>query len=187
MPNEAPHSKPRHPGSREPAGQRAAAPRDPAGRVGWFDPGWMMLITGLALIAAALILPAQAELHRAEIDRDVALALHEWRKTHLENHRTFADRLESPDEPLLISLVATQLNMIPASSEAVPSGMDPQAVAESASPFPQLLPVYQPPVVVEPFETILMKWTASPRGRLLVLALGILLVFLGVLPPARNR
>jgi hypothetical protein len=147
----------------------------------------MMLISGLALIAAALILPAQADLRRAKIDRDVAAALYAWRQAHLDNHRAFADRLESPDDPLLFSLVTTQLNMIPASSEPVLSGMDPQAIADSASPFPALLPVYQPPVVQHPFESILMKWTAHPRGRLLLLAGGMLLVFLGVLPASRNR
>lgn len=157
----------------------------------WLDPGWMLLIAGVALLGAALILPAQAELRQAQIDRDVAQALYNWRQTHLENHRHFADRLEDPDDALLLSLVSTQLNMIPVTSNAVPtlatSFSDHSEPADDASPFAALLPAYQPPQVHAPFESILMKWTAHPRGQLLVLATGILLAFLGLISAGRTR
>ncbi|MGP1345153.1 MAG: hypothetical protein ACTS3F_00610 [Phycisphaerales bacterium] len=153
---------------------------------GVFDPGWLLLISGLALIGAALVLPAQEELRLARIDRDVAVALKDWRQRQHDNYESFADRLENPDDALLLSLVTTQLNMIPVSSQPVLEGGDAAGVMHSASPFPELDPAYQPPVVHEPFRTILMNWTSSPRGRLLLIALGMLMVFVGVLPPARG-
>ncbi|MDY7110226.1 MAG: hypothetical protein SYC29_16475 [Planctomycetota bacterium] len=79
----------------------------------WLDPGWLFVIAGLAMCAAAILVPAQSDLARlrrqlAELrDEETMLA------ERLRAHAAFLDDLHEADPALVKRLAAAQLNLVP--------------------------------------------------------------------------
>ncbi len=148
------------------------------------DSGWLLLLSGLALLAAALLIPAGDDLEDARWRRDRALALERGVLDRLERHDTFLSALDAGDPPLLESLAQTQLNLVPA-------GRDPVAIGPRTPPAAQPLASLEPPPPVLPervrVESTLARWATDESGRLWLIALGAGLVMFGLLPPTRKH
>lgn len=149
------------------------------------DAGWLFLIAGLALLAAAVLIPAQKEVEEAKYLRDRALALESHRGERLKRHEEFLGALKEQQPALVLSLAAGQLNQIPADRQ--PIGVTPEQVRATASVFPALEP---PPLVMperQEHHSILDKWTSDEKSRIWVIAAGSVLVLIGLLPPTVSR
>jgi len=149
------------------------------------DAGWLFLIAGLALLAAAVLIPAEKEVEEARYLRDRALALEAHRAERLKRHEEYLEALKEQQPALVLSLAAGQLNQIPADRQ--PIGVTPEQVRATASVFPALEP---PPLVMperQEHHSMLDKWTSDEKSRIWVIAAGSVLVLIGLLPPTVNR
>lgn len=167
------------------APERAGHRRAP---IDLLDPGWLFLIAGVALVGATVLLPALDDLGEVRAQRDRALALERHRLARLENHQQYLAALEREEPALVKALAATQLNKIPEDRALVlePPGMlsDPSG-SIAASPLAGLEP--GPLVLPErtPVRSTLHRLTTEPGTRPWVMAAGMLLILLGVLPKSR--
>lgn len=77
-----------------------------------FDAGWLFIAAGLAILVAAIILPAQRQLH--DLHEQVRTLQVEERTAleRLRAHAAFRDLLEREDPALMARLAASQLNLI---------------------------------------------------------------------------
>jgi hypothetical protein len=149
------------------------------------DPGWLFIIAGLGLIAATVIIPAQDDLDEARWMRDRALTFEQERLDRLARHQEYLDALESAEPRLVTSLVASQLNQVPADRFPIP-GLTDVSLAD-ASVFPSLEPgTVTPPARVRT-DSLLERLTTSDGTRVWMLAGGGLLVLIGLLPAAARR
>lgn len=162
---------------------RAKATLTTAGTL--LDAGWLFLVAGLALLASAVLIPAQKDVEDAVYLRDRALALESNRGERLKRHEEFLEAIKEQQPALVLSLAAGQLNQIP--SDRQPIGVTPEQVRATASVFPAL----EPPPVEMPLrgttQSILEKWTSDDKGRLWVICAGSVLVLIGLLPPTIRR
>ncbi len=151
-----------------------------------FDPGWLFLISGVAILAATVLIPARQELAVAAWSRDRALAIEKHRTDRLNRYTTYLKAVERGDESVLLSLAASQLNMSPIDRVPLSAMADPGVT--NASVFPDLEPdpvrIAEKPVINEQSST-LTRWTTSDQWRLWLMAGGILCVMIGLLPPSR--
>lgn len=148
------------------------------------DPAWLFLAGGLALLAAAVILPAYQDLEEARFRRDRALLVEAHRETRLARYEEFLGAIENRDPDLVVSLAATQLNQIPTDRAALPLGSG--TANRDASVFPSLEPE---PLVLPEREVHLSrleKIVTDERTRKWVLVVGAVCVFVGLLPAARR-
>ncbi len=147
------------------------------------DPGWLFLLAGLAILAATVIVPAQMDLRKARWLRDRALAVEAHRQQRLERYREYLSAIENKEPSLVLSLAASQLNMIPADREAIPGSAHP---LRDASVFPAL----EPPALELPeyhaVDSLLVRWTTDDHKRLWLIGAGALCVLVGLLPPSRG-
>jgi len=149
------------------------------------DPGWLFLAAGVIIMGATIVIPAQDNLAEARWQRERALAQERRRQERIENYERYLKALDAGDEQLVLSLAATELNLIPADREPLPGMPRPQP--DSATIFSAL----EPPVIhwnerPRP-DSILYRWTTDDRKRLWLIAGGALACLLGLLPPARPR
>lgn len=146
------------------------------------DPGWLFLLAGLALLAAAVLIPAQQDLADARWRRDAALAHEHNRLERLHRYETYLEAVRHNDPELVRSLAASQLGLVRRGAEPVNSHRHPNLL--SASVFRQLEPgavtVASPP---EPTST-LARLVTSRRTRLWVIAFAAVCVLVGTLPGA---
>lgn len=166
----------------------ADAPRPPT-PAAMFDPGWLFLLAGAAIVAATVIIPAMEDLAEVRFQRDRALALEKHRLQRLDNYQQYLAALERQEPALVTTLAATQLNQIPAGRNLIlePANLfsDP-AGSVAASPFAGLEPE---PLVLpsrEPVRSTLQRLTTSDATRPWLMAGGVLCLLLGLLPRARN-
>lgn len=75
--------------------------------------GWCYLVAGVAVLAAAALIPAQEQLDRAAHLREKAERQVELRREMLEEAGSRIAALREPDEALLMSLAQTHLNLGP--------------------------------------------------------------------------
>lgn len=148
------------------------------------DPGWLFLLSGLILIAATVLIPAQRERDQARLYLQRASAAAEHRQARLARYHQFAQAARNADPTLVSSLAAMQLNLAPDGTELLlSSGEIP---SRSASVFASLEP---PPLVLPQAQnrpvSRLERWTTSPTARLWLLGAAAMLILLGLLPPAR--
>lgn len=152
-----------------------------------FDPGWLFLIAGVAILAATVLIPARHELAVASWARDRALAIEKHRTDRLGRYASYLKAVERGDESVLLSLAASQLNKSPIDRVPLNASADPGVT--NASVFPDLEPepirIPEKPVINERSST-LTRWTTSDQWRLWLLAGGILCVMIGLLPPSRR-
>ncbi len=147
------------------------------------DAGWLLLLSGLALLAAALLIPAGDDLDDARWRRDRALGVERGVLDRLERHEAFLAALDAADPVLLDALAQTQLNLIPADRDPVALGPRTPRATEPLSwlePPPQALPERART------RSVLGDWATDESGRLWLIAAGAALVMVGLLPPTRQ-
>lgn len=150
-----------------------------------FDPGWLFLIAGLAILAVTVLIPAKDDLDEARWLRDRALAVEHHRLDRLERYDHYLQSLDNADQSLIQSLAASQLNQIPADRVPLPGTTD--TTRSSASVFPALEP--EPLVLQDRHKvgSLLERWTTHDRTRVWLIGGGALCVLVGLLPAARGR
>jgi len=143
------------------------------------DPGWPFVISGLALIVSAVLIPAQRELHDLEQRLIVHQKYEERAEAEIKAYEMFLKDLanDATNERLLERLVRAQLNkmpkderpllLMPTANETVPTWIESSVTVEIPKPTPYA-------------DTLLSRIASGPR-RLWVLATGAFLVFLGVM------
>jgi len=149
------------------------------------DAGWLFLLSGLAIMCAAVLIPAHDDLALTRFERDRARAIESWHAQRVENYAEYLDALRDGDETLVLSLAAMQLNMIPVGSTPLVTSVRPQAT--SASVFPELEPRFTAPPPPQFYESKLRRWATDGRHRLWMIAGGAMAVLFGLLPPSRGR
>lgn len=158
---------------------------DAAGPLFRFDPGWLFLLAGIAILAATVLIPARQDVVKARWQRDRAIAVEQFRAKRLSNYSTYLDAVNRHDPTVVVSLAATQLNMVPADKRVMlaPSDMGLPA----ADVFGPLEPSFTDVLPPDPPRSLLQKWTTDDKKRLWLLALGGLAVLIGLLPASRGR
>lgn len=154
-----------------------------------FDPGWLYLIAGVAILGATVLIPASADLEGARLKRDWMLAIEGHRLERLERHAAYLDALDRGQESLVLSLAATQLNMIPTTRAAAVEWMGTVGGAggvASASVFPGLEPPPLRPLRRIEQTSVLGRLATGERSRLWLLIVGGVCVLVGILPASRR-
>jgi hypothetical protein len=150
----------------------------------FFDPAWLYLVAGLALLAATVLVSAQVDLEQAQHQRDVVLAVELHREQRLDRYKEFLAAIDARQPALVESLAGSQLNQIPATRAAIPGTVRDNAV--DASVFPALEP---PPLVLPaPMQTrsMLTKLATQDATRLWLLAGSAVLILVGLLPASKG-
>lgn len=145
------------------------------------DPGWLFLVAGLALIASAVLIPAQDARAEARWQRDRAVALQDHRTERLTRYERYLDAIHAGGETIARSLAASQLNLVPqghATLRVAPGRRD-ASVFGALEPPPLKLPSRRAS------DSRLRQLTVNPDTRPWVLASGIFAVLIGLLPVAR--
>ncbi|CAN5687503.1 hypothetical protein BH11PLA1_BH11PLA1_02440 [soil metagenome] len=150
-----------------------------------FDAGWIFIASGLALIAATVLIPAQRDLETTRVYQDRMEVLEQRNQQRLQRYTQYAAALDSADPDLVRSLASVQLNMTPVDTQLLePSG---DLSRRSASPFASLEP--PPAVFAEPpkrVKSTLEQWATDEKARLWLLAAGAMCILVGLLPTARR-
>ncbi len=81
-----------------------------------FDPAWLFLLSGLTTLAACVLVPAQDRFGEARWQRDRAQTMLAHAQLTAERYEMVNAALQRGDESLIRSLVASQLNLVPADS-----------------------------------------------------------------------
>jgi hypothetical protein len=153
------------------------APREPL-----LDAGWLFLLAGLALIASAVMIPAARDLDRAHWRRDRVLLTEMHRLHRLTRHEAYLGAVRDEDEAVVYQLAATQLGLVRDEAEVVELIDD--GPTASTSVFASL----EPPAIELPAftetDTRLARLANGERSRLWLLAIGSMLVLVGLLPPS---
>lgn len=148
------------------------------------DPGWMFLIAGLVLVAAATLVPATYDLWVMRAQLKHLEAQERENATRLEAYGRFIADLAEADPQLVRRLAASQLNL-------VPRGERPMIVASTAQRPPldwvesSVTPVR---AAVVPFPDSLLSRLTLGRKALWIAGAGAMCIFLGLLSsPLRMR
>lgn len=149
------------------------------------EPGWLFLVAGVLLIAAAVLIPAHEEFEEVRWQRDRAAALEEHRLARLENYRDYLDALDRRDPTLVQSLAASQLRQIPAGR--TPLTELSSLESRNASVFPALEPAPVRMPKLGRNESLLARLTRGDASRPWIYAAGGFFVLLGILPPIKPR
>lgn len=154
------------------------APSDWAGFLG----RWLIFVSGLVVLVAALILPAQIDLRETRIQRDLALHIEQSQHTRIDRYQEFLKQLESPSASTVDLLAMSQLGIIPDDREAL--------IVQGKPADPQLFEFLEP---TQPaFEPRVMRvshleeFTTGSRSRLWVVLIGAVAVMYGLLPAAKS-
>ncbi|MEM7230126.1 MAG: hypothetical protein AAF432_15065 [Planctomycetota bacterium] len=142
------------------------------------DPGWFYVLSGLAICAACVLIPARMPLNELDHQRMGLAAERDYLVDRLDAHAHFLDHLDLEDPVLWRRLAASQLNVVPASDTPVLVNTSSPAtitdwIDESVRPI--ALPSYAPPR-----KTTLTNAAAGPH-RLLFLASGVLCIMVGLI------
>lgn len=155
-------------------------PRQPA----LIDPGWLFLVSGLAVLGATILIPAQDDLDYARWLRDRALAVEAHREERITRYEEYLAALDSREPSLVLSLAASQLNQIPEGRATVPG--KPHDPLADASVFPGLEPAPVRLPERTKVDSLLARLTTGERTRLWAVAAGAACVLLGLLPQSRG-
>lgn len=152
------------------------------------DTGWLFLLPGLVVLSATILIPALDDVREAKWKRDRVLAIETHRLERLQNYIDYLDAIDRGEESVVLSLVASQLNMVPGDITPIAPPSDPGRV--NASVFPELEPE---PILLRdapPKEnrSLLARLATGERSRLWMIVLGAVCVLIGLLcsaSPAR--
>ncbi len=149
-----------------------------------FDPAWLFLLAGLALLAAVVVIGSRDELDDAQHQRDRVLAVEQHRQQRLDRYNEYLSALERNDRVLAESLAGSQLNQVPEDRAAIPGTVEPAAGDATVFPALEPPPLELPERVV--VESTLAKLVRHDRTRLLLLAASAVLVLVGLLPAGQK-
>jgi hypothetical protein len=137
----------------------------------------------VALLAATVLVSAQAQVDEARFVRDRALMVEDHRHLRLDRYREFLAAVETRQPALIEALASSQLNQIPADRAAIPGTLQPTLA--DASVFPAL----EPQPMVEPVRTnstsMLVRLTNNDATRVWLLVGAAVLILVGLLPASR--
>jgi len=151
-------------------------------RLPLFDAGWLFLIAGLGLLASGVIIPAARDLEQAHWRRDRALRTEMHRLHRLTRHEAYLEAVRDGDEAVALQLATTQLGLARAGADVL--SLPAVGPASNASVFVSLEPPpIELPALREP-TSILSRLANSQHTRLWVMAVGSMLVLIGLLPPS---
>jgi hypothetical protein len=145
-------------------------------------PAWCFLLAGLVALGSAVLLPAAESLTQARYHRDVSLTWEQERLDRLARHEAYLASIQAREPATIEQLRAMQLNLYPPGTTLLGElpadpGRASASVFELLEPTPHVTP--PPP---EPVRSRLARWATGERSRVWLLALGSLLVLLGLLP-----
>jgi hypothetical protein len=151
------------------------------------DAGWLYVVAGLCLCAAAILVPAQRDLEGLRRQRDRLADEKAVGEARLDAYRSFLRQLEREDPPIIRRLAAAQLNLVPAGETPVLLAASRTATVSEWIEGNVRVSRRQPK---PPPETLLSRLVEG-RLRLWVLAGGMVIVFMGLLlddarAPARH-
>ncbi len=145
---------------------------------GFLDAGWLFVLAGLAVCGAALLVPAQQDLASVMSKRD-QLEVHSMASMRqLMAYDAVLQGLQDQDPQLMRRLTANQLNLLPEGD--TPILLDPERADGSFDRWVRESSKVEVPPAVEARETLLVRISTGPY-RLLVIAGGILCLFIGTL------
>ena len=147
-------------------------------------PAWLFLISGLALLACVTIIPAQDRADEARWRSARARAMLEHGRLRLDRYERLEKALDAHDPSLVRSLIASQLNLVPA--DEVPGGpADGAIVLTSSRPGSDISAMIEPEMVALPARNIrttrLSRLVTDPTSRLWVLGVGVFCCALGLI------
>lgn len=144
---------------------------------------WACFISGIILIVAASILPLRADLDWTRHQRNLALVAEQENAARNESYQHMIDAIDQKNPDTLRLLAQSNLGMIPATHDAL---LMPGQTADPMM-FELLEPAPMPRPEFAPRYSRLERLVIVPGTRLWVLAGGILLVLIGILPPAKPK
>jgi hypothetical protein len=149
------------------------------------DTGWLFLLPGLVVLSATLLIPALDDVREAKWKRDRVLAIESHRLERLQNYIEYLDAVDRGEESVVLSLVASQLNMVPDESIPIAPPSDPGRA--SASVFPELEPepLFLRDAPPKENRSLLARLATGDRSRLWMIVLGAVCVLIGLLCSAR--
>lgn len=142
-----------------------------------FDPGWLFMLAGLALVAAAVLVPASYDLWVLRAQQQQLAAQEAENYKRLDAYSQFASSLQAADPQLVRRMAASQLNRMP-------KGETPLLLSTTANQTPlDWVDASVQPVVanVTPFPDSLLSRLTLGRKALWVAGAGVMCVFLGIL------
>lgn len=144
------------------------------------DAGWCFLLAGLALGVSAALIPAYDAAARAQDVRDKALAVERRRLDRLDRYERYLEALESGDPRLVHTLAATQLGLVPESTETID---DAAAILRGGATILSELEPPPPAFDERPRpNSALRRLATDDSTRLWLLAAAGLLTIIGLLP-----
>lgn len=159
-------------GTQTPAGRALAA----------FDPAWLFLLSGLALVAATALIPAAEDLADARWRRDRLLAMEDHALERLDRGERYLSALQRGDEVVERTLAAVHRG------EVAPGRVRLAGQASPTLGSADVLATIEPPPPPLPerprVDSVLTRLATGSRARLWLIAAGMLCVMIGVLPPS---
>lgn len=138
-------------------------------------------ITGLVLIVAAALLPLKADLEWTTHQRNLALVQEQENAARNASYQQMIAAIDQKNPDTLRLLAQSNLGVIPADHNALvaPGAKQDPMVFELLEPAPLIRPEFMPRY------SRLERLVMIPKTRLWVIAGGMLLVLMGLLPAAK--
>lgn len=144
---------------------------------------WAFFACGLVLIIASATLPLRTDLEFTRHQRDLALVVEQEHAIRNASYQSMLNAIEQKNPDTLRLLAQSNMGLIPASHEAllVPGERRDPMIFELLEPAPMTRPEFAPNY------SRLERLVMVPRSRLWVIALGVFLVLIGLLPATKSR
>ncbi|MAY74846.1 MAG: hypothetical protein CMJ31_09080 [Phycisphaerae bacterium] len=146
-------------------------------------PSWLFLVSGLALAAAIVLIPAGHDLEKAERERDRAIHVEDHARERLRRYQLSLDAVNRGDP-----IYTEQLRFMLRGEGAPERDRLLPATSGTLTAFDPVVPMAN----VERGATrrtasrtsILERWAEDPRARLWVIAVAAILILVGLMPSA---
>jgi hypothetical protein len=159
------------------------------------DPGWLFVLAGIGVVAAAILIPAAGDLAEVQVQRDRALAIEDHKLARRSSYEDYLAALKREEPALVLALAASQLNQIPKNRSVIPETTIPHrgglgggaaglGGVTDASVFGALEPALARLPERQTVDSLLERWTGSDTIRPWLMGLGVFSLFIGLLPPA---
>jgi len=144
---------------------------------------WGFFACGIVLVVAAAILPLNADLEWTRHQADLALVIEQENIARNESYAGMVAAIENQNPDTLRLLAQSNMGLIPATHDALlmPGQRADPMLFELLEPAALDRPVFAPQY------SRLEKLVMTPKSRLWVIAGGMLLVLIGVLPAAKPK
>ncbi len=139
--------------------------------------GWLFLLAGLALVMAAIVVPAEQELRGLQARVDALQGQHARLLERIAVHQRFLDDLDGGDETLMLRVADMQMNR---TGEGTLVLRDPGAAGTPLEWLSRRSQTAVPISLHESPASFLTRWTQG-RGRLWIAAVGSFCVFVGLI------